>query len=200
MYSSAMTSANDRIAAAVWSSRSTYAMTRINFTLASCAVFALLGPAIAGAGFALELAYWKGWSYWEGGGYMAFLGFGYLLGAPQSLIYSLPFCFGVLIAIRLMPSITDDGKTWLRLFLAQMIGFGVVLLIQGPSLLMRSRRFLDRGDGHWSTFARVWKIEAGTGDVLIGFVPFLTFYLLPTVVCASVVGALLIPRLKRKEQ
>lgn len=172
-------------------------MTRIKFTLSTCLLFALLGPLVAVTLTGLWLSAIKGWSYWQGGGMLVLLGFGYLSGMLQALLYGLLCCVGLLAAVRLWPGFSGDRRPWHRLLLAQAVGMVVVLLLQGPSLYLRGSKLVPSGEHFWANLSRMWRLEVMEGTMLIGIAPFLAWYLVPTLVCVSVVGWRFVPLLRR---
>lgn len=124
------------------------------------------------------------------------LGYSYLSGMLQALLYGLLCGASLLVAVWKWPSLTTTEQRRRMLLLAQMIGLFMVLLLQGPSLIARSQKLLPTGSGFWSSLANVWNMEAN-GVVMIGVVPFVAWYLVPTLVCMSVIVWRLVPRLKR---
>ncbi len=172
-------------------------MNRTKFTLFSCLVFALLGPLVAVTLTVLWLIAIKGSSYWQGGGMLVLLGFGYLSGVLQALLYGLLCSVGLLAAVRLWPGFSGDGRPWHRLLLAQAVGLVVVLLLQGPPLFLRGSKLVPAGEHFWANLAQMWRLEVMEGTMLIGIVPFLAWYLVPTLVCVSVVGWRFVPQLRR---
>ena len=172
-------------------------MTRTRFTIASCALFALLGPLVGLTAYGLVLSSGKGWSFWQGNGVLMLLGYGYLFGTVQALFCGLLCSLGLLGAVQLWPSLAGDSRPWLRLLSAQLVGISVVLLLQGPALYVRSKNLLYGGAGFWTNLAKIWEFESTGGTMLLGLVSFLVWYLVPTVICASVVGWSLVPRLRR---
>jgi hypothetical protein len=83
------------------------------------------------------------------------------------------------------------------LLLAQAVGMVVVLLLQGPSLYLRGSQLVPAGEHFWANLSRVWRLELMEGTMLIGIVPFLAWYLVPTLVYVSIVGWRFVPRLRR---
>jgi hypothetical protein len=77
------------------------------------------------------------------------------------------------------------------------MGLAVVLLLQGPSLIRGGRNVLAGSTDLLASIAKVWEFER-SGTALIGLVPFVIWYLFPTIFCASLVGWLLLPRLNRQ--
>jgi hypothetical protein len=99
--------------------------------------------------------------------------------------------------VRLWPGFSGDRRPWHRLLLAQAVGVVVVLLLQGPSLYLRGSKLVPAGDHFWASLARIWRLELMEGTMLIGIVPFLAWYLVPTLVCVSIVGWRFVPQLRR---
>lgn len=171
-------------------------MTRLRFTFASCLLFAIFGPLVAVLTYVALLAADKQAIYLQGGGTLLLVGYAYLFGALQAVLYGALTCVGLLGMVRFWPSLADSSSRR-RILVAQLMGLIVVLLLQGPPLILRGKKVLAGSTDLLASVAKVWEFER-SGTALIGLVPFVAWYLFPTIICASLVGWLLLPRLSRQ--
>jgi len=172
-------------------------MTRLGFTFASCLLFAAFGPLVAVLTYVALLAADNQAIYLRASAMVLVVGLGYLIGALQAVFYGALTCVGLLGTVRFWPSLVANASPLRRMLVAQLVGLTVVLLLQGPSLILRGKRVLLGGTDLLASVARVWEFER-SGTALIGLVPFVAWYLFPTIICASLVGWLLLPRLGRR--
>ncbi|MBN6746274.1 MULTISPECIES: hypothetical protein [Pseudomonadota] len=172
-------------------------MTRLRFTFASCLLFAIFGPLVAVLTYVALLAADKQAIYLQGGGTLLLVGYAYLFGALQAVLYGGLTCVGLLGMARFWPSLVAGSSQLRRTLAAQLMGLIVVLLLQGPPLILRGKKVLAGGTDLLASVAKVWEFER-SGTALIGLVPFVAWYLFPTIICASLVGWLLVPRLSRQ--
>lgn len=172
-------------------------MTRLRFTVASCMLFATFGPLVAVLSYVALLAADKQAGYLQASGALMLVGSGYLFGSLQAVLYGALTCVGLLGVARFWPSSVANSSPLRRILVAQWIGLTVVLLLQGPSLILRGQKVLAGGTDLLTSVAKVWEFER-SGTALVGLVPFVAWYLFPTIICASLVGWLLLPRLSRQ--
>lgn len=172
-------------------------MTSLRFTFASCLLFAIFGPLLAVLTYFALLAADKQAIYLQGSGTLLLVGYAYFFGALQAVLYGALTCVGLLGMVRFWPSLVASSSLLRRILVAQLMGLTVVLLLQGPSLILRGKKVLAGGTELLTSVAKVWEFER-SGTALIGLVPFVAWYLLPTIICASLVGWQLLPRLRRQ--